>query len=177
MRGNASKRNTSGVAALALAVAATLAACQPADRAADEEADTTEAEPATQTAALDSMRTAFEEAVARGDFEAQAAFYTADAILSMPGTGVIQGRDSIRAALERTTPPGATLDIRPLEVRSLGSDWRYELGTGTFTFTPEGSDAEQRATSTYLVLMKRTQDGWRLHREVLSANAPPPGTE
>lgn len=178
MKERRSPGTTLGAAALALSVAAAFTACQPADRTAGEEDGKSKAEaPTTQTGALDSLRTAFEEAVAEGDFEAQAAFYTTDAILSMPGAGVIQGRDSIRAALQRTTPPGATLEIRPLEVRSLGSDWRYELGTGTFTFTPEGSDTEREMESTYLVLMKRTPDGWRLHREVLSPNAPPPGAQ
>lgn len=164
-------------AALTLLLSAGLLACQPADEAADgEDGETTaRSERPAVSAAVDSTRTAFEQAVAEGDFETQAGIYTSDAILSVPGTGVTQGRDSIRALLERTTPPGATLEIRPLESRSLGEDWRYELGTSVLTFTPEGADGEQTAESTYMVLLRQTPDGWKIHREVLSPDAPPPG--
>ncbi len=164
-------------AGLALLLSAGLLACQPADEAADGEDGKAKAEsdrPAVSVA-IDSTRAAFEQAVADRDFETQAGIYTSDAILSTPGTGVTQGRDSIRAVLERTTPPGATLEIRPLESRSLGEDWRYELGTSVLTFTPEGADGEQTAESTYMVLLRQTPDGWKIHREVLSPNAPAPG--
>lgn len=159
-------------AAMALALTAGLAGCQPADRGEQAAQDTTEQ--AAFRATLDSMRTAFEEAVAAGDFDAQAALYTSDAVYSPPGMGPIQGRDSIRAVLEATTPPDASLEIRPLEVKRLGEDWFYEMGVGTFTFTPEGADQERETAATYLAFFKRTPDGWRLHREVLSSNAPAP---
>lgn len=162
-------------AGLALLLSAGLLACQPADEAADGEDGKAKSERPAASAAIDSTRAAFEQAVAEGDFEAQAGIYTSDAILSMPGTGVTQGRDSIRALVERTTPPGATLEITPLESRSLGEDWRYELGTSVFTFTPEGADDEQTVESTYMVLLRQTPDGWKIHREVLSPNAPAPG--
>lgn len=158
-------------AGLALLLSAGLLACQPADEAADGEDGKAKSERPAASAAIDSTRAAFEQAVADRDFETQAGIYTSDAILSVTGSGVTQGRDSIRALLERTTPPGATLEIRPLESRSLGEDWRYELGTSVLTFTPEGADGEQSVESTYMVLLRQTPDGWKVHREVLSANA------
>lgn len=42
-------------------------------------------------------------------------------------------RVSIRAVLEQTTPPGATLDIQPMETRILGPDRVYEFGTSTLS--------------------------------------------
>lgn len=166
----------SGVAALALAVAAGLAACQPADRAAEEEAARAEDPARTLTAELDSMRTAFEEAVGSGDFEGQAAVYTGDAILAQPGVGIVQGRDSIRSVLRSTTPPGASLDIRPLELKRIGDDWLYEVGTSILTYTPEGADERQRMRANYIALLKRTPDGWRIHRESISPAGTPPGS-
>ena len=160
-------------AAVALALAVGFAGCQPADQGEEAAQDTTGQ--AAFQATLDSMRTAYEQAVADGDFDAQASLYTSDAVYSPPGMGPIQGRDSIRAVLEATTPPNATLDIRPLEVKRLGEDWFYEIGVGTFTFTPEGAEQERETSATYLVFFKRTPDGWRAHREVLSSNAPLPG--
>lgn len=171
-------RTTSLLAALALSVGA--AACQPPapEGEGGEAAMDTGQETAVDTAAimaeLDSMRTAFEEAVAAGDFEAQAAIYASDAIYSEPGLPPVRGRDSIRTALERGTPPGATLEIEPMETRILGPDWLYEMGTGTITFTPEGAAEPVSGSSTYLVLFRRTAEGWRIHREALSADEPPP---
>ena len=163
------------VTTMALALAAGLAACQPAERGEQAVQDT--AGQNTVKTALDSLRTAYEEAVAAGDFDAQAASFTSDAVYSPPGMGPIQGRDSIRAVLEATTPPNATLELRPLEGKRLGEDWYYEMGVGTFTFTPEGADQEQEMAATYLAFLKRTPDGWRVHREVVSPNAPPPGAD
>lgn len=154
-----------------LTLAAGLAACQPAEE--PEEGQTRQEQRRAVMATLDSMRADFEAAVAAGDFEEQASFYTSDAIYSPPGTAYVQGRDSIRALLEKTTPPGATLEIRPLETRFIGDDWLYEMGIGTLSFTPEGSEGPRRVSSTYLALFRSTPDGWRIHREVLSPNAAP----
>lgn len=163
------RRTVSALAALALL--AGLAACQPDERPGEGQTEKEQREAVTAT--LDSMRADFEAAVAAGDFEQQASFYTSDAIYSPPGTAYVQGRDSIRALLESATPPGATLDIRPLETRFIGDDWLYEMGVGTFSFTPEGASEPREVSSTYLVLFKRTSDGWRIHREVLSSNGAP----
>lgn len=174
-------RTTSLLAALALSVGA--AACQPpapegeGGEAAMDTAQETAVDTAAIMAELDSMRTAFEEAVAADDFEAQAAAYTRDAVYSAPGAPPVRGRDSIRAALERESPPGgATLEIEPIDIRLLGPDWLYELGTGTLTFTPESAAEPVSMSSTYLAVFRRTDEGWRLHVESLSPDAPPPET-
>lgn len=147
------------------------AACQPQTAQQTEEA-------AVDTAAihaeLDSIRSAFEEHFAAGDADAMAALYAEDAIYSHPGLPAVQGRDSIRAVISRTHPPGGTIEIQPTDVMVLGPDVVYEFGTGTVSFTPP--DAEEAVTmeSTYSALLRRTADGWRLAREALSANSPPP---
>lgn len=155
---------------VALSLAGGLAACQPDQ---PEETATERERRQAVMATLDSMRADFESAVAAGDFEKQANFYTTDAVYGPPGMSYVQGRDSIRAVLRRSTPPGATLEIRPLESRLIGEDWVYEMGVGTFSFTPEGASEARKLGSTYLVLFKRTPEGWRIHREVLSPTAPP----
>lgn len=159
---------------LALAVSVGALACQPPA----EEGGVPEAavDTAAITATLDSMRSAFEDAVSAGDFEAQAAIYAPDAIYSHPGRPPVEGRDAIRSLLEEVTPPGATLEIEPMDFRVLGLDWLYEIGTGTFSFTPEGAEEAVQATSTYLVLFHRTEAGWLIQAEALSANEPPPAS-
>lgn len=155
-----------------IVLAAAAAACQPepADRAGDASVDT-----AAVMSSLDSMRTAFEEAVKAGDYEAQGSVYTSDALFSAPMTPVVRGRDSIVAVQRRATPAGADLVIEPMEVRILSAGWAYEYGTATLSFTPEGADGPVEVGSTYLILLRRTPDGWKIHRETLSADGPPPG--
>ncbi|MEF8940238.1 MAG: SgcJ/EcaC family oxidoreductase, partial [Salinivenus sp.] len=128
-------------------------------------------------ATFDSLRSAFEQAVAAGDFEAQAGIFTADGVYSPPMAPPIRGRDSIRAVLERTMPPGATADIQPIEMRILGRDWVYEFGTTTLSFTPEGANQPRKTTGTYSTLFHRTENGWKVTHEAFSSNAPPPGAQ
>lgn len=174
MRHHRSTRPPPTILAVLFLLAAAASGCQPQD-----EQRRTSPEPAVDTAAVmaafDSMRSGFEELVAEGDFDAQAAIYTSDAVYSPPLAPPIRGRDSIRAVLERTTPPGATLDIQPMDTRILGPDWVYEFGTSTLSFTPEGAEQSVSMSSTYFALFHRTDDGWRITREVLSLNQPPPG--
>lgn len=164
----------SGFLGLAIALALGALACQPP--AAETEGT---AEAAVDTAAimaeLDSMRTAYEEAVAAGDVDAQAAIFAPDAHYSTPGSPPVQGREAIRAAIEAGTPPGATLSIEPIETRIMSPDWLYEYGTGTFSFTPEGAEEPVEMASTYLVVFQRTTEGWRIRAESLSSEGPPPG--
>ena len=147
--------------------------CQP-EAGGEPEGAVATVDTAAIMATLDSMRSAFEEAVRAGDFQAQAAIYAPDAVYSPPGMPPVSGRDSIRAVLERTTPPDATLEIEPMDIRILAPDWLYEFGTGTLSFTPEGAEEAVRTSSTYLVLFRLTPEGWRIHREALSADEPPP---
>jgi ketosteroid isomerase-like protein len=81
--------------------------------------------------------------------------------------------DSLRAASGYPFPPGATIDITPIEVRVLSEDWAYEFGNSTVTYTPEGADEPRKLNDTYLVLFRNTPDGWKLYREVASSNLPP----
>lgn len=123
----------------------------------------------------DSLPRGFEAAVAAGDFDAQAGIYAEDAIFSAPMAPPVRGRDSIRSVLERITPSGATADIESMDTGILGPDRVYDYGTVTFTFTPEGADESREMTSTYFALFERTPEGWRIVREALSLNHPPPG--
>lgn len=149
--------------------------CQPAG-----EQEPTAGTAGIDTAAImatfkDSLPRGFEAAVQAGDFEAQASIYAEDAIFSAPMAPPVRGRDSIRSMLERITPPGATADIESMDTGILGPDRVYDYGTVTFTFTPEGVEQSRQMTSTYFALFERTLEGWKITREALSLNHPPPG--
>ena len=149
-----------------------LAACQPQGQGQGQQA-------AVDTAAihskLDSLRSAFEEAYSAGDFETVASVVHPNMVYSPPGRPPIQGRDSIVAYDQKMRPPGASIDIEPIEVRILTGEWAYEIGTSTIRYTPEGADAPRSMEATYLVVLRKTPDGWKTYRESLSTNQPPPG--
>jgi ketosteroid isomerase-like protein len=115
--------------------------------------------------AIDSLRARYEAAVASGDFASLGALVTEDVIAVGPGG---PQWDSLRAASDSPWPPGATVDINPIEVRVLSHDWAYELGSSTATYTPRGSSERRTLQDTYMVLFRRTPSGWKLHREVAS---------
>lgn len=144
-------------------------ACQPQGAQNGSQAVDT----AAVKAELDSLRSAYQEAYNAGNFEKTADLPHPEMIYSPPGRPPIRGRDSIVAYEKKTRPPGATIDLQPLETRVLGSDWVYEMGIATITFTPEGAEKSQSAESTYLAIFRKTPDGWKTYRESISSNQPP----
>lgn len=155
------RRATESITVAVLALAA-LAACQPQDDAGDGRAA---ADTAAVLASVDSLRSAYQRAVADGDWERLGTMVTEDAVVVHPGPAAW---DSL-AAFETPFPPGATLEVEPWETRVLGPDWVYEMGLGTVTWTPEGADGPRTLRDTYLVVLHRTADGWKVHREVASS--------
>jgi ketosteroid isomerase-like protein len=145
-----------------------LAACQPKGQQQSEQ------QAAVDTlairATIDSMRSAYEEGVAKGDFEKIATMLADGAVMVPPGGAPW---DSMYAASEYPFPPGATIDITPIEVHVLSEDWAYEFGTSTVTYTPEGADEARKLNDTYLVVFRNTPEGWKLYREVASSNLAP----
>lgn len=160
----------------AAALLAPTAACQPTGQQGDMDGAAA-VDTAALTATLDSMRVAFETAYEAGDFEAMASYYAPDATVSFPGTGVLSGREAIGAAMEQEYAQGARLSIDPEVVRIIDSDWVYEMGTGTVSFTPEGADEPQEVSSIHLAVFHRTDQGWRIVNEVIGADSPPPSSD
>lgn len=144
-----------------------LTACQASDRQGSSrsaDVDTT-----AVMATIDSMRTLYERSVATGDFESMGSLLAEGAVMVGPGG---PQWDSLRAASELPWPPGATLEISPIEVRVLSDEWAYEFGTSTATYTPTGASAPRTLRDTYLILFRNTADGWKLYREVASPDLP-----
>ena len=165
-------QTTKTTLALATAGLVALAACQPQEEPAGE-AGGAAVDTAAVMASLDSLRSAYSQAVAEDDWRALGGMVTSDAMIVNPGTA---GWDSLVAAAgDAPFPPGTTLEIEPHETRLLSEDWVYEIGTGTVTWTPEGADEPREVHDTYLVILHRTADGWKVHREVGSSRPLPGG--
>jgi ketosteroid isomerase-like protein len=123
-------------------------------------------------AAIDRLRSAYESAVASGDLSAFAPLIAEGAVMVRPGA--VDWTAMAADAGGAPFPPGATIAIRPIEVIALSSEWAYEFGTSTTTYTPQGAGVPVKLRDTYLILLRNTGDGWKAYREVASS-APPPG--
>lgn len=149
------------------------AACQPQGQQGQQSAVDT----AAIKADLDSVRSAYVEAYNAGDFKTTADVPHPNMIYSPPGRPPIRGRDSIVAYERASRPPGATIDLQPIETRVLSGEWVYEIGTSTIRYTPEGADSPRSMEATYLAIFRKTPDGWKTYRESISANGPPPASQ
>ena len=118
---------------------------------------------------IDSLRARFEAGVATGDMESLGSVVASDVIAVGPDG---PAWDSLRAASDSPWPPGTTLDITPLELRVLSDEWAYELGTSVATWTPPGSNETRTLRDMYLVLFRKTPEGWKLYREVATSDLP-----
>lgn len=154
------------LAPIAVIAFVSLTSCQPQQRASSAAAVDTQAVIAT----FDSMRASYEQSVATGDFETMASMLASDAVMVGPGG---PAWDSLRTASEYPWPPGATLEITPIETEVLNEEWAYDFGTSTATYTPTGASEPRTVHDTYLLLLRNTGDGWKLYREVASPALPP----
>ena len=118
---------------------------------------------------LAAMANAIKQAYASNDVELYLSVFDPDAIVSKPSEPPVRGHDELREAfLHRPKlPPGATFEVIPKELTPMSSDWAYGYGTDILTL-PDGS----KHTMTFLVLIRKTPEGWKTFREVLSADQP-----
>jgi hypothetical protein len=154
-------------AAWAILGAVVLSACQPRE---EQLRPTASVDTAGVIATIDSMRSLFERSVAGGDFDTMFGMLAEGALMVGPGG---PSWDSLRAASPYPWPPGATLEMRPIETVVLSEQWAYDFGTSTATYTPPGSTERRTLRDTYLLLLRNTEDGWKIYREVASPDLPP----
>ncbi len=69
-------------------------------------------------------------------------------------------------------PAGAKLVISPMEIVIINETWGYELGKSETTYLPDGAEEAMILHDTYLMLFKNEGDGWKIYREVATADLP-----
>ena len=112
----------------------------------------------------------FEEAARKGDFEAIAALYTGDAIALPPDGPFVRGRDIKqlwKTVINDMRLQDVKLDTTDLDI---AGDTACEVGEGKLTLrSADGSPTA--ATVKYVVVWKKTDGQWRLHRDIWNAKA------
>jgi uncharacterized protein (TIGR02246 family) len=112
----------------------------------------------------------FSAAIARGDAAAVAAVYTSAAQVFPPNQDIVTGRAAIQQfyqGLIRAGVKGVPLTTREVEAQG---DTAYEVGT--YRVTGDGNKVLD--SGKYVVVWKREDGKWKMHRDIWNSNLPPP---
>lgn len=124
-------------------------------------------------AEIDKLRSEYEVAVAGSRTDAMQRLLAHGAVMVRPGAPAWEAMAA--AASGAPFPAGAKIVINPIEVVALSEEWAYEFGTATTTYVPPGSREATQLRDTYLLLLRKTREGWKAYREVASSSPPPGG--
>lgn len=115
--------------------------------------------------ALEAIGGTLQRAFTENDVELYLSVFDDDAITSLPGLPQLRGHAALREFFDKRPgfPPGTTFTIDPLEIEPLSADWGYAFGTDLVNL-PNG----KQETMTFMVLLRRTDSGWKTFREVVS---------
>ncbi len=113
---------------------------------------------------------AFSKAYDSGDAKAVAAFYTEEGELFPPNETIVKGRPAIEAFWKAAIDAGVKgVTLKTTEVFALG-----ETVAETGTYTLSGKDGEPADQGKYVVVWKRVEGKWKLHRDCWNSNKPLP---
>lgn len=108
----------------------------------------------------------------QGDGAGVAAKYTEDTQVMPPNSKIISGRSGAQAVFQSLIDAGFNVKLETVEVEGFG-DTAYEIGTATIT----GQEGETIDVAKYMVIWKKLDSEWKLHRDIWNSNMPLPNTE
>lgn len=126
--------------------------------------------------AIDRVRDAHVAAVNAGDARAWAAQFTDDGVQMPPNAPANVGRTTIELWSK------GFMDLFRLEfalavdeVRVLG-EWAFERGAYTIRVNPKSGGTPMQDMGKYITIYQRkSDDGWRMARDIWNSSNPPPG--
>jgi uncharacterized protein (TIGR02246 family) len=112
----------------------------------------------------------FVEAVSHGDAAALAALYTDDGQVLPPNAGFVTGQEAVQGFWQAVLDMGVKeAELSTIEVEGLG-DTAIEISQ----FTLYGAESQLVDKGKYIVVWKREDGGWKLHRDIFNSSMPPP---
>jgi uncharacterized protein (TIGR02246 family) len=109
-------------------------------------------------------------AFAKGDFKAVAEMYTETGRLLPPNSEVIEGRKAIEEFWRGVMSAGVkSIKLKSIEIEHC-NDIVFEQGTATLF----GKDNAVIDRGKYLVMWKRAEGKWKLHRDCWNSSEPAP---
>ena len=144
------------VAAMALAM---VAGCAPAEKRVSSD---------EVRSAIEASNQQFMDAFSRRDAAALGLLYAEDGQVLPPGAPPLEGREAIVTMWQSILAlPIAAIQLQTAEV-GVGDDSAWE--TGQYTIT--GNDGSTTETGKYIVIWRRGEAGWKMHRDIWNSNAP-----
>jgi uncharacterized protein (TIGR02246 family) len=118
---------------------------------------------------IDAVNQQVAAALAAGDSAAIAALYTEDAQLLPPGSPVVSGRAAIGGFWQGAITSGVKgISLKTNEIRGKRKA-AYEVGEYRLT----GAGGKELEVGKYIVVWKRIEGQWRLHRDIWNSNKNP----
>lgn len=126
-------------------------------------------------ASIDSLGRVVQRAHDTKDNKLMATTWAKDGILIIAGRPPVFGRDAIVATFSNMPPLPADgkMEIHPFDIQVMSSEWAYVLGVDSLKYTIPGAATQTIETSTFLVLVRKTSEGWQTYRETLTPNQAP----
>ena len=121
---------------------------------------------AAEAEAIEAVNQALSDCVAAKDAETCSGLYTVEAIYMAPNADPVEGRAAIAEAFAAEIAAG-------MEVVRLTADEIEVFGTTAHEvghFVIESGDGTHLDHGKYIVLWKRTEEGWKLHRDIFNSN-------
>jgi uncharacterized protein (TIGR02246 family) len=116
--------------------------------------------------AVEAANEQFMQAVGRGDAGQVANLYTADAQLLPPGSPIVTGRQAIHQYWQGGFTAGLkSLVLSTVEVQAYDGA-AYEAGK----YAIPGEGGKMADTGKYVVIWKRDDGQWRLHRDIWNSD-------
>lgn len=127
-----------------------------------------QADPAATRAAIEAVDRDFMAAFAARDGKAIGLLYTEDAKLLAPNAEPALGRDAIVKSWESFLElPIPTVRLETDEIHGTG-----DVVTGEGRYALIGAEGQTVEAGKFLVVYRKTEAGWRLHRDIWNSDAP-----
>jgi uncharacterized protein (TIGR02246 family) len=118
--------------------------------------------------AIDAANAEFAAALRRSDARAVAAMYTERGQLFPPNERIVEGR----AAIERYWKASINSGIKAIELKTTEVEDLGESAVEVGSYTAYGKDGAEIDRGKYLVLWRRVDGAWKLHRDCWNSNEP-----
>ena len=110
----------------------------------------------------------FMDAFSAGDAEKVAGFYTANCRFLPDNSDPVDGRANVQGLLQSMMDGGvSSVELITWEVEDCG-DTAVEVGRVVM----RGGDDEILDDGKFIVIWKKEDDGWRLHRDIVNSSLP-----
>ncbi len=117
----------------------------------------------------------FRQAFLAGDADAVAALYSEDAILSLPGSEMVGGKENIHEWYSNFFKMAKITEFSLSPAKVSGeNDWAYAVGRFSMKIVFQGSDTPVSDTGKYLNVHRKQADGsWKFVADTWNSDQPP----